>query len=127
MFSIGSITHMDELVLGVVLLGAALPVAVGLINGLGLLFALVFIQILTQVQDPSTVVLQKKEDGTLSEDVCKPLKSTNDWNKKHLFTSICGQYVKEAFSAVLHLSYLIGFFILMSCCLISLRDITSCH
>ena len=57
---------MDELVLGVVLLGAALPVAVGLINGLGLLFALVFIQILTQVQDPSTMVLQKKEDVTLS-------------------------------------------------------------
>lgn len=57
----GSITHMDELVLGVVLLGAALPVAVRLINGLRLLFALVFIQILTQVQDPSTVVLEKRE------------------------------------------------------------------
>lgn len=71
---------MDELVLGVVLLGAALPVAVRLINGLRLLFALVFIQILTQVQDPSTVVLEKKEDGNLSEDVLKPLKSTNDWS-----------------------------------------------
>lgn len=76
----GSITHMDELVLGVVLLGAALPVAVRLINGLRLLFALVFIQILTQVQDPSTVVLEKKEDSNLSEDVLKPLKSTNDWS-----------------------------------------------
>lgn len=71
---------MDELVLGVVLLGAALPVAVRLINGLRLLFALVFIQILTQVQDPSTVVLEKKEDSNLSEDVLKPLKSTNDWS-----------------------------------------------
>lgn len=80
----GSITHMDKLVLGVVLLGAALPVAVRLINGLRLLFALVFIQILTQVQDPSTVVLEKKEDSNLSEDVLKPLKSTNNWSKKHL-------------------------------------------
>lgn len=49
---------MDELVLGVVLLGAALPVAVGLIYGLRLLFALIFIQIFTQVQDPPTMVLE---------------------------------------------------------------------
>lgn len=53
------ITHMNELVLGVVLLATALPVAVGLVYGLRLLFALIFIQILTQVQDPPTVVLKK--------------------------------------------------------------------
>lgn len=52
---------MDELVLGVILLGAALPVAVGLVYGLGLLLALVFIQILAQVQYPSPVVLSKGE------------------------------------------------------------------
>lgn len=50
---------MNKLVLGIILLATALPVAVGLIYGLGLLFALVFIQILTQVQDPPTVVLEK--------------------------------------------------------------------
>lgn len=54
-----AITHMNELVLGVVFLGAALPVAVGLIYGLRLLLALVFVQILTQVQDPPTMVLEK--------------------------------------------------------------------
>lgn len=56
---------MNKLLLGVVLLGTALPVAVRLINGLGLLFALVFIQILAKVQDPPTVVLEKG-DSTLS-------------------------------------------------------------
>ena len=50
---------MNELVLGVVFLGAALPVAVGLIYGLRLLLALVFVQILTQVQDPPTMILEK--------------------------------------------------------------------
>lgn len=59
-------THMNKLVLGVILFGTALPVAVGLIYGLGFLFALVLIQILTQVQDPSTMVLEKG-DSTLSE------------------------------------------------------------
>lgn len=53
---------MDKLVLGVILLGAALPVAVGFIYGLGLLLALVFVQILAQVQDPSAVVLDKGRD-----------------------------------------------------------------
>lgn len=48
---------MDELVLGVILLGAALPVAISLVYGFRLLLALVFIQILAQVQDPPTVVL----------------------------------------------------------------------
>lgn len=48
---------MNQLVLGVILLGTALPVAVGLIYGLGLLLALILIQILTQVQDPATMVL----------------------------------------------------------------------
>lgn len=48
---------MDELVLGVVLLGAALPVAISLVYGFRLLLALIFIQILAQVQDPPTVVL----------------------------------------------------------------------
>lgn len=42
-------TYMDKLVLGVILLGASLPVAVGLIYRLGLLFAFIFIQIFTQV------------------------------------------------------------------------------
>lgn len=54
-----NVAHMDKLVLGVVLLAASLPVAVGLVNGLGLLFALVFIQIFAEVQDPSTVVLRR--------------------------------------------------------------------
>ena len=58
-------THMDKLVLGVVLLAAALPVAVGLIYGLGFLLALVFIQILTQVQDPPPMVLEKAEQHFL--------------------------------------------------------------
>ena len=52
---------MNQLVLGVVLLGTALPVAVGLVYGLGLLFALVLVQILTQVQDPPTVFLQTEQ------------------------------------------------------------------
>lgn len=56
---------MNKLVLGVILLCTALPVAVGFIYGLRLLFALVFIQILAQVQDPPTMVLDNK-DRTLS-------------------------------------------------------------
>lgn len=55
-----NVAHMDKLVLSVVLLAASLPVAVGLVNGLGLLFALVFIQIFAEVQDPSTVVLRRR-------------------------------------------------------------------
>lgn len=51
---------MNELVLGIVLFGAAIPVAVGFIDGLWLLFTLIFIQIFTQVQDPPTVVLETK-------------------------------------------------------------------
>lgn len=55
---------MNQLVLGVVLPGASLPVTVGFVNGLGLLLALVFIQILAQVQDPpaaaAAMVLMKK-------------------------------------------------------------------
>lgn len=50
-------THMNELVLGVVLLHTALPVAVGLVYGLRLLFALVFVQLFAQVQNPAGVVL----------------------------------------------------------------------
>lgn len=50
---------MHELVLGLILLGAALPVAVCLIHSLGLLLALIFIQILAQVQDPSSGFLQE--------------------------------------------------------------------
>lgn len=49
---------MHQLVLGLILLGAALPVAVRLIHGLGLLLALIFIQIFTQVQDPPNGLLQ---------------------------------------------------------------------
>lgn len=48
---------MDELVLGVILLGAALPVAISLVYGFRLLLALIFIQILAQVQDPPTMLL----------------------------------------------------------------------
>lgn len=51
---------MNKLVLGIILFGAAIPVAVGFIDGLWLLFALIFIQIFTQVQDPPTVVLEIK-------------------------------------------------------------------
>lgn len=82
---------MNKLVLGVILLGTALPVAVGLIYGLGLLLALIFIQILAQVQDPPTMVLEKG-NGTLSEgglqtvQMCVSVKCTDDWNKKTSFT-----------------------------------------
>lgn len=42
---------MNELVLGVVLLAAADPVTVGLVDSLWLLLTLIFVQLLTQVQD----------------------------------------------------------------------------
>lgn len=53
-----AISYVHQLVLGLILLGAALPVAVRLVHSLGLLLALIFIQIFTQVQDPPTVLLQ---------------------------------------------------------------------
>lgn len=54
---------MDKLVLGVVLPAAALPVAVGLVNGLWLLLALVLVQIFAQVQDSCGVVLMATTSG----------------------------------------------------------------
>lgn len=50
-------TYMDQLVLRVVLLAAALPVAVGFINGLGLLFAFVPVHVVLQVQQAAMMVL----------------------------------------------------------------------
>lgn len=50
---------MHQLLLSLILLGAALPVAVGLIHSLGLLLALIFIQIFTQVQDSPARFLQE--------------------------------------------------------------------
>lgn len=73
---------MNQLVLGVILLGTALPVAVGLIYGLGLLLALILIQILTQVQDPATMVLQ-----TGGHFIRRGLtNNADDWNENASFT-----------------------------------------
>lgn len=52
-------SYMHQLLLGLVLLGAALPVAVGLVHSLGLLLALIFVQIFTQVQDAPAGFLQE--------------------------------------------------------------------
>lgn len=81
---------MDQLLLGVVLFAAALPVAVGLIHGLGLLLALVFIQVLAQVQDAAAVFLEKRGRQQTAR------------------TTGMSQYVKEAFwcSFAYFLSYL---------------------
>lgn len=50
---------MNQLLLRVVLLAAAVPVTVGLVNGLGLLLALVSLHVLLQVLSAAELVLQK--------------------------------------------------------------------
>lgn len=50
---------MHQLLLRVVLLAAAVPVTVGLVNGLGLLLALVSLHVLLQVLSAAVLVLQK--------------------------------------------------------------------
>lgn len=50
-------THMDQLLLRVVLLAAALPVAVGLVDGLGLLLTVVPVHVVLQVQQAAVMVL----------------------------------------------------------------------
>lgn len=52
---------MDQLVLRVVLFAAALPVAVGLVNGLGLLLTFVPIHVVLQVQQAAVVVLRRAQ------------------------------------------------------------------
>lgn len=52
---------MDQLLLCVVLLAAALPVAVGLVNGLGLLLTLVPIHVVLQVQQAAVMVLWREQ------------------------------------------------------------------
>lgn len=66
-FLIICISYMHQLVLGLILLGAALPVTVRLIHSLGLLLALIFIQIFTQVQDPPTGFLQESGQKCLDD------------------------------------------------------------
>lgn len=107
---------MNQLVLGVILLGTALPVAVGLIYGLGLLLALILIQILTQVQDPATMVLQTGRGDTLSEGDSQTMQTTG--TKTLLSPEICGQYRMLKWHSVEFCISLICFFVLMSCCLI---------